>query len=62
MNIYHLDVQASLTRTREVQHHVISQKGAPMAIPFLCSMIKEFLCLGIKQLEKQSLEQQALQE
>ncbi len=59
MNIYHLDVQASLTRKREVQHHVISQKGLPMATPFLCSMVKEFLCLGIKQLAKRLLEQQA---
>lgn len=59
MNIYHLDVQTSLTRKREVQHYVISQKGLPMATPFLCSMIKEFLCLGIKPLAKQSLKQQA---
>ncbi len=34
MNIYHLDVQASLTRTREVQHHVISQKGGADGNPF----------------------------
>lgn len=35
MNIYHLDVQTSLTRKREAQHYVISQKGLPIVTLFM---------------------------
>ena len=59
MNIYHLDVQISLTRKREAQHYVISQKGLPSAT-FFYLLIMEFLCLCIKRLVRQLQELRVL--